>query len=163
MPLTIRDATDDDAEAMAAIYAPYVRETAISFEMEPPSADVLRARMREFRAAHFVLVAEEDAHVVGYAYASTFRARAAYRNTAETTVYVDRSLHRRGVGRALMNEVMTRLRAAGFHRAVAGITLPNPASVALHESLGFEPVGVFREVGRKYDRWWDVGFWDRAV
>lgn len=163
MGVTIRDATEDDAEAMLAIYAPVVRDTAISFEIEPPSADEFRGRVRTILAAHPALVAVEGAAVAGYAYASVWRARPAYSRTAETTVYVAADARGRGVGRALMTDLLGRLRARGFHRAVAGVTLPNPASVALHERLGFRPVGVFRECGRKFGRWHDVGWWDRGL
>ena len=163
MTTEIRNATEDDAAAMLAIYAPVVRDTAISFEFEPPSAGEFRGRVATILATHPCLVAVERGTVVGYAYASTWRARPAYARTAETTVYVAADARGRGVGWALMTELLARLRAGGFHRAVAGITLPNAASVALHEGLGFREVGVYRECGRKFDRWHDVGFWDLAL
>jgi L-amino acid N-acyltransferase YncA len=128
----------------------------VSFEADPPSVAEMAERIR---AAHAWLVAERDGQVVGYAYATAHRARAAYRWTAEVSAYVDPRAQRTGVGRALYGELLRELRAAGFRLAVAGITLPNDASVRLHESIGFEPVGVYRNIGWKAGAWWDVGWW----
>ena len=112
------------------------------------------------RAAHAWLVAEDDdGRVLGYAYAGQFRVRAAYNSTAEVSAYVDTSAQRSGVGRALYLALFDRLKERGHRLLVAGITLPNDASVRFHETLGFEPVGVFRNIGFKFDRWWDVGWW----
>ena len=157
-PLNIREATVADADRVAEIYAPNVIETSISFELTPPGAEEIAARMS--RPGLPWLVAESSGTVVGYAYAAQFRARAAYQHTAETTVYVDRNQHRSGVGKALTVELLQRLREAGYHKAIAGVTLPNDASVGLHEKLGFHPVGVFHQIGRKFDQWHDVGFWE---
>jgi phosphinothricin acetyltransferase len=152
----IRAARADDAEAIAEIYAPYVRETVVSFELEPPGGDEMRARMA---AAHLWLVSEEEGRVVAYAYASPHRARAAYRWAVEVSVYVGRGWQRRGHGRALYLCLLELLRARGYVHALAGIALPNPGSVGLHESLGFEPVGVYRQIGYKFATWHDVGWW----
>lgn len=156
--LIIREATSADADRLAEIYAPYVIETSISFELTPPDGDEIRSRMS--RTGLPWLAAELAGTVVGYAYATQFRARAAYQHTAETTVYVDRNHHRAGIGQSLATDMLERLRKAGYHRAIAGVTLPNDASVGLHERLGFQPVGVFHQIGRKFDRWYDVGFWE---
>lgn len=111
------------------------------------------------RAAHEWLVAERDGRVVGYAYGGTHRTRAAYNRTVEVSAYVDRSAHRSGIGRELYTALFERLRERGFRLLVAGITLPNDASVGIHEALGFEPVGVYRSIGFKNGEWWDVGWW----
>ena len=114
---------------------------------------------RRIRAAHIWLVAERDGQVVGYAYGGRHRDRAAYDRTAEVSAYVDRNVHRAGVGRRLYTELFERLKERGFRLLVAGITLPNDASVGIHEALGFEPVGVYKNVGFKNGQWWDVGWW----
>lgn len=158
--MDIRPATFDDAPGIAAVYAPFVRDTAISFEMEPPTADEMRRRMRgEHRRLPWV-VADVDGTVVGYAYASPFRARAAYQWSVEVSVYVDSGAHRRGIGRRLYAALLDRVRRLGYRKIVAGVTLPNVASVALHAALGFVPVGVYHQVGFKFGRWHDVGWWE---
>ncbi|MFK7821205.1 MAG: N-acetyltransferase family protein [Planctomycetaceae bacterium] len=155
----IRDAVPDDASDIQAIYAPYVIETAVSFEMRPPTVDEIRTRMQQSTPQFPWLVLVEENQILGYAYATQFRAREAYKNTAETSVYVRNGYHGKRIGTKLMTALLERLRAAGHHRAIAGATLPNPGSAALHESLGFTAAGVFSEVGRKFDQWHDVGFW----
>ena len=163
MPHLIRLATEADAPAFAEIYAPVVRDTAISFEMVPPDAAEFRERLRNVLRLAPWIVREDDGRVTGYAYATSFRARPAYRFTAETSVYVRTGERGRGVGRSLYEELLARLVRQGFRRAIGGITLPNAASVALHESLGYTPVGVFRAVGFKFGKWHDVGFWERQL
>lgn len=148
---------------MAAIYAPIVTETAISFELEPPSADEFATRLARVKGSDPWLVCERDSHVVGYAYATDFRSRPAYAATRETTVYVDPDHRGRGVGMALMTDLLEALSGAGAHVVVAGITLPNPASVTLHERLGYRHVGTFDQVGYKFGRWHDLGFWQRTL
>jgi L-amino acid N-acyltransferase YncA len=133
-----------------------VTDSSISFEIEPPSADEMAQRIR---ASHEWLVAEQDGVVVGYAYGSGHRSRRAYQWTAEVSAYVDRGAQRTGAGRELYIELFDRLRRRGFRLLVAGITLPNEASVGFHQALGFEPVGVYRNVGWKAGQWWDVGWW----
>ncbi len=160
MPATIRLATEADAAAMLDIYAPVVEDTVISFELVPPSVDEFRSRVRDVLPHAPWLVLEEDGRVAGYAYASKFRARPAYRFTVETTVYVHGERRGRGVGRALYSSLLACLRLQGFRRAVGGITLPNAASVALHESMGFAKCAVFAKVGFKFGAWHDVGFWE---
>jgi L-amino acid N-acyltransferase YncA len=152
-----------DAPACAEIYAPFVAGSAVSFEERPPDAAELGDRMRATMRRYPWLVAEHDETLVGYAYATRHRERAAYRWACETSVYVHAAHRRAGVGGALYRELLDRLRRQGMALAIAGITLPNAASVALHESLGFEPVGVYRRVGYKAGAWRDVGWWQLAL
>jgi L-amino acid N-acyltransferase YncA len=163
MPHSIRLATEDDAAAVAAIYAPVVLETPVSFELVPPDAAEIRSRMREILKVGPYLVREDDGEVVGYAYAGAFRARPAYRFTVETSVYIRADARGRGVGRSLYGVLLPCLVEQGYRRAIAGVTLPNAASVGLHEAMGFRPVGVFRNVGFKFGTWHDVGFWEREI
>lgn len=163
MSRTIRDATPDDAEACAAIYAPYVLETAITFELEPPTVADMAGRIAQAAATHAWLVLVEDGHVAGYAYGGRFAPRPAYRFTCEVSVYLRPGLRRSGAGRALYAALLPRLAASGYHRAAAGMTLPNDASVGLHRACGFTPAGTFREVGRKFDVWHDVAWMERPL
>jgi phosphinothricin acetyltransferase len=157
--LAIRVASTTDAAAVAAIYAPYVLGTAISFEEDPPAPAEMADRIAGALATHPFLVGELDGRVIGYAYGGPHGARAAYRWSANVSVYVERGLHRRGVGRALYLALFDQLRRQGFHALFAGITLPNAKSVGLHEALGFEHLGTYREVGFKHGAWHDVGYW----
>jgi L-amino acid N-acyltransferase YncA len=158
--LRIRDADPArDAAACAAIYAPHVEGSAVSFEERAPDAAELAARIRRYGASHAWLVAEREGRVVGYAYATAFNERPAYRWSAGVSVYVAAEAQGDGVGRALYEALFARLRERGFRTACAGITLPNAASVGLHESLGFEQVGVNREIGWKEGAWRDVGWY----
>lgn len=157
----IRPATEADADALAAIYNHYITDTVITFEETPVSVEEFAGRIRHvLEAGYPYLVDEEDGRVTGYAYASQFRTRVAYRYTVETTVYLDQTLTGRGAGTRLYTALIDELKQRGFHLALGGITLPNPASVALHEKLGFHKVAHFSEVGFKFDRWLDVGFWE---
>jgi L-amino acid N-acyltransferase YncA len=148
-----------DAAACAAIYAPYVRESAVSFEEAVPTAEEFAARIARTATTHPWVVCEHDGTVVGFAYGARHRERAAYRWAADVSVYVDSSHQRQGIGRQLYEALLAQLRAQRFHVACAGITLPNAASVGLHESLGFELVGVYRGIGWKGGDWRDVGWW----
>ena len=167
MSVRLRAATTADAAGVQAIYAPFVRDTEISFELEIPGVDEMARRLAEIGARFPWLVAVEgppDAEIVlGYAYATVWRTRTAYRFTAETAIYVDSAHHRRGLARALYGALFELLARQGIRRIVAGITLPHPASVALHEAFGFRPVGTFHACGFKNARWWDVGFWEREL
>lgn len=154
-----RSATPDDAAACLAIYAPFVRDTVISFEYEPPTVEEMRARISAILPHKPWLIAEVDGRIAGYAYASAFRARAAYQWTAEAAVYVDSAQHRRGIGRGLYTALIDRLRTLGYRTLVAGITLPNPQSVGFHESLGFRRTARFPAAGFKFGAWHDTGFW----
>ena len=148
-----------DAEAIATIYAPYVNDTVISFEDAAPTAAEMAARIERLTKTHAWLVAEADGEILGYAYGCPHRERAAYRWATEVSVYVDPRHQRRGAGRALYETLLGRLADLGYRIALAGIALPNDASVGLHEACGFEPVGVYRGIGFKRGTWWDVGWW----
>lgn len=158
---TIRMARADDAPSLAAIYAPSVAGPA-SFELVAPDAAEMASRLAGVLAHAPWLVLERAGVVVGYAYAARHRERAAYRWSIDTSVYIDPAHHRTGVGRALYGALLPLARAQGFYVAHAGITLPNPASVALHEAFGFEPIGVYRDVGFKLGAWHDV-LWYRLA
>jgi len=162
-PMRVRDATGADAAACAAIYAPYVTDTAITFETEVPSAGAMAERIAAARERHAWLVAEDGERIVGYAYGRPFHERAAYRWSCEVSVYVDRARHRAGAGRALYEALLERLAARGYRMAVAGMTLPNEASVGLHRALGFEPVGTYRRIGFKHGAWHDVAWSQRPL
>lgn len=147
-----------DADACAAIYAPYVTDSAATFDESPPSAAELAERIERLNRTHAFLVCERDGRVAGYAYAGPHRPRAAYRWAADVSVYVDAEFHRAGVGRELYDALLERLRAQRFRVVCAGITLPNPGSVGLHESFGFEQIGLWRAIGWKAGAWRDVAW-----
>jgi L-amino acid N-acyltransferase YncA len=156
----IRDANAErDAAACAAIYAPYVRDTAISLEERVPTTQDLAARIEQTTKTHPWLIAQDANLIIGYAYATRHRERASYRWATDVAVYVTPERHRRGTGRALYRALFALLTEQGFRIACAGITLPNAASVGLHEALGFQPVGVYRDIGFKFGAWHDVGWW----
>jgi phosphinothricin acetyltransferase len=152
----LRLATPDDGAAVAAIYAPYVTDSVISFEAEAPSGAEMAGRIERVVARTPWVVADIDGVVRAYAYGSRHRERAAYDWTVETTVYVDRAFVGRGLGRATMEAVLRVLRLQGSHLAVAGVTPPNPASVGLHLALGFERIGLFEAIGYKFGAWHGV-------
>jgi L-amino acid N-acyltransferase YncA len=159
-PTAIRDAdSGGDAAACAAIYAPHVEASPTSFEERAPSAEEMAARIERTAASHPWLVAEGGGEVLGFAYAFRHRERAAYRWAADVSVYVATEQRGRGLGRSLYEALFERLRHQRFQVACAGITLPNEASVALHERLGFAPVGAYRRIGWKQGAWRDVGWW----
>ena len=160
MPESIRACTSADAAAICAIYNPYVRETVITFEETPVPTAEMAQRIGDVTAHWPWLVAEEQGAILGYAYATPWKARSAYRFSVETTVYVAPGHMRRGLGAALYRQLIDELRVRGVHAAVGGIALPNAASIALHEKLGFKKIGQFVEIGRKLDRWVDVGYWE---
>lgn len=160
---TVRDASEDDAAACAAIYAPYVTDTAISFETEAPSRDEMARRIAASLASHAWLVLENGGRVVGYAYGSPFKARHAYRWSCEVSVYLEWGRRRIGCGRALYEALFARLAERGYRTAVAGMTLPNDASVGLHRAMGFEPVGTYRRIGWKNGSWHDVAWVQRPI
>ena len=163
MTIEIRPAADRDAAAIAQIYAPFVESSATSFETEAPSADEIQRRLRETTAAYPWLVCVRGETVAGYAYATTHRVRTAYQWSVETSVYVHESFRGAGVGRGLYMSLFAILAAQGFVNAYAGITLPNERSVALHEAVGFRPVGIYRKIGYKTGAWHDVGWWHLAL
>lgn len=159
--MNIRMATPADAKDIQAIYAPIVQHTCISFELEAPTVDEMRERIvKTLQQPLPWLVSEDDSgQLRGYAYASKHRERAAYQWSVDVTAYVREDARGQGVGGALYAELRRRLVALGYFQAFAGIALPNAASVALHESVGFKPLGVYRNVGHKHGAWWDVGWW----
>jgi phosphinothricin acetyltransferase len=158
----VRPAGPNDAAACAAIYAPFVEGSWISFELEPPDGAEMARRIASYSASHAWLVAEVCGVVAGYAYGSPHRERAAYASSCDVAVYVDPAHARRGVGRALYGALLPLL-AEKYHAAFAGIALPNDASIALHRAMGFTPVGVYHEVGWKMGGWRDVGWWQRRL
>jgi L-amino acid N-acyltransferase YncA len=162
--MNIRDADPArDAAGCAAIYAPFVESTAISLEERVPIPAEFAARMKRIEQTHPWLVAEHEGRLAGFAYACPHRERAGYRWATEATVYVDPAFQREGVGRALYGCLFDLLRRQGLWIACAGISLPNEASVSFHESSGFVLVGVYRNIGYKLGRWWDVGWWQLSL
>ncbi len=160
MNVLIRLATAPDCEQIGAIYAPYVRNTAISFETTPPSADEMRERLRKTMEFMPWLVCECDGQILGYAYADKYRARAAYQWSASVSIYVDSSVHRSGVGRGLYTSLLDILKAQGLYNAFAGITLPDVGgSVGFHRSFGFRQIGLEEAVGYKLGAWHHVSIW----
>lgn len=161
--MKIRSASAADAAQVAAIYAPYVSGTTVSFEEVVPTAADMAARITALLPEYPYLVAEVNSLVLGYAYAGQHRTRSAYRTSVDVTVYVAEHAQRSGVGRALYSALLLAAKDRGYHAAFAGIALPNPASVALHEAMGFTPVGIYREVGSKFGRWLDVAWYQRLL
>jgi phosphinothricin acetyltransferase len=159
----IRNGQERDAPRCAEIYAPYVLDSAISFETDAPSAEEMARRIAAAQEGHAWLVLEDAGDVVGYAYGGPFMARAAYRWSTAVSVYLEQDRRRTGAGRALYEALFERLAARGFRTALAGITLPNEASVGLHRALGFEPVGTYRRVGWKAGAWHDVAWLQRPL
>ncbi len=156
----IRAATTNDAAAIAAIYNHYIANSIITFEETPVSADEMAARIAEVTASLPWLVFESAGEVMGYAYASPWKSRCAYRFSVETTVYLAATATGRGIGTQLYTALLADLRGRSLHSVIGGVALPNAASVALHEKFGFEKVAHFKQVGWKFDRWIDVGYWE---
>lgn len=159
----IRDAVVDDVPAICAIYNPYIEGTVITFEEQPVSVDEMQGRLKEVTASLPWLVFEERGQVRGFAYAKRWHARSAYRFSVESTVYLDTQVTGRGIGRQLYEALIDRLRALSVHSVLGVIALPNTASVALHERLGFGQTGLLKEIGWKFDRWVDVGYWQLVL
>lgn len=162
--MRVRAATPDDAVAIASIYAPYVTGSAVSFEVAPPDAGEMRRRIEAGGGLYPWYAAVTDGErLIGYAYATPFRQRPAYRYAVETSVYLDPEYHGRGAGRLLYQALIRTLEKQRFVQAIAAITLPNDASVRLHEATGFTSAGMYRQVGYKGGRWLDVGLWQRGL
>jgi L-amino acid N-acyltransferase YncA len=159
----IRFAEELDAAAIQAIYAPYCESSAVSFETKAPSVEEIVQRIHKISGQFPWIVGERDRRVIGYAYGSRHSERAAYQWSVDATVYVSPSAQRTGLGRALYTSLFRILALQGYYKAYAGITLPNSASVGLHEAMGFKPVGVYRGVGYKLGRWHDVGWWELSL
>ena len=163
MKAKVRRATSNDSGQILEIYRPIVEDTVISFEIKPPSRDEISRRIESVLNTHEWLVAESDNGIAGYAYASPYRQRHAYRYSAETTVYIRQDQRQQGLGRLLYDALFESLASIGYRRAYAGIALPNEQSIALHEAMGYEHIGVFKEAGFKFERWHDVSWWQRKV
>ena len=159
----IRAAVQADAASLLAIYGPFVENSAVSFETKVPSVEEFAARIDKALKGWQWLVAEQDGQCIGYAYGSSHRERPAYRWSVEVSVYVRPDAHRRGVGRALYRRLFDDLTRKGFCNAFAGVALPNDGSIALHRSVGFEPIGVFKSVGHKFGQWQDVAWFQRVL
>lgn len=163
-PMQIRAATPDDADAVLAIYAPVVRETTISFELEPPTREVMRQRIAStLQTLPWLVGVDADGGVNGYVYAGKHRDPGAYRWSVNVSVYIRDDCRGQGVGKRLYGALFDELQRLGYHQAYAGIALPNRASVALHRALGFRRIGTYRNVGYKFDAWRDVAWWQRAL
>ncbi len=160
--MQIRLASPKDAPSILAVYAPYC-STPISFELEPPTISEMERRISNTLKNYPWLLALEGQCVLGYAYGHAFRERPAYRWSVETSVYVDQNAHQRGVGTKLYQQLLAMLEAQGFVSAIAGVTLPNPASVQLHKKFGFTEIGEWKNIGYKCDAWHDVGFFERQL
>ncbi len=146
------------------IYAPYVRDTAITFELEVPSVEEMAERIaRAVRTHAWVVLEDDEGRVVGYAYGGPMKPRAAYRWSCEVSIYLELGRRRTGGGRALYEALFERLTARGYRTAVAGMTLPNPGSEGLHAALGFEPIGTYRRIGWKHNSWHDVAWAQRSL
>lgn len=156
----IRNAGLDDAAAISHIYNHYIANTVVTFEEEVITADQMASRITELQARYPWLVYDLDGTVVGYAYASPWKTRAAYKNTVEVSVYLADAHTGKGLGKLLYIALLSKLKSMNIHTAIGGVAMPNDASVRLHESLGFREVGYFREVGFKLGKWVDVAYWD---
>lgn len=161
--ITIRDATERDAAACAAIYAHYVTDTYVTFEEEPPSVETTANRIADAQKAHVWLVAEDGGRVLGFAYASRFKERIAYRYACEVTIYLDGSATGQGLGRRMYTDLLERITDLGYRQAISVIALPHPSSVGLHEAMGFELAGTLRAIGWKHGDWRDVAWYQRAL
>ena len=159
----LRFARESDAEAMLAIYAPIVRDTPISFETEVPTVAEMRLRVAKYLETYPWLVLECDGRIDGYAYASAHRERKAYQWSVDVSCYVHPDARKRGIGKRLYKPLLAILARQGFHSAFAGIALPNAASIALHESVGFREIGRYREVGYKAGAWRDTAWYQRLL
>ena len=162
--IAIRGATPNDASDLARIYNHYIEHAVTTFETDPvPSSEMVqRVRVNEEEKLPW-LVAERNEDIAGYAYASKWKGRCAYRYSVETTVYLEKEAVGHGIGRMLYTELLEALRALSLHVAIGGIALPNERSVRLHEAMGFRKVAHFEEVGFKLNRWVDVGYWQKML
>ncbi|HEX8196017.1 MAG TPA: arsinothricin resistance N-acetyltransferase ArsN1 family B [Pyrinomonadaceae bacterium] len=159
--MKIRTANLEDAAAIAAIYNFYVESSHSTFEIETVNESEMRRRVSEILENYPFLVGEENGDIIGYAYASRYKARAGYRHSVEVSVYIKDGINGKGIGTILYENLFVELKAKPIHAIVAGIALPNDASIRLHEKFGFEKVAHFREIGFKHGRWIDVGYWEK--
>ncbi|RZL10214.1 MAG: N-acetyltransferase family protein [Rubrivivax sp.] len=161
--MEIRPFAPGEEHGICELYNHYISHTTVTFEETPLSAQAMRARIDDYRQHYPWLVCETEGQIVGYSYASKFHHRAAYRHTVESTVYVRQGFGRRGIGQALYQPLLRQLARQGCHVALAAIALPNEGSAGLHEALGFTKAGHFSQVGRKFDQWIDVGYWEKHL
>lgn len=162
--MRVRTVELSDSADIAAIYNYYVQNFHATFELDPIDSSEMRTRIDEILSAGFpFVICEEDGEIEGYAYGKQFRPRAAYKHSIETSVYVKNGCEGKGIGTVLYTHLLNKIRSSDFHAVIAGISLPNEASVRLHEKLGFQKVAHFREVGFKFDRWIDVGYWQLQI
>ena len=161
--MEIRTAVTEDANQVLEIYTPVVQNTAISFELNVPSIHEISKRIDTYTKSHEWIVAEISGTVWGYAYATPHRSREAYKHSVETSVYIRDESREKGIGKKLYRELFSKLKDKGFHCAFAGIALPNAASEALHQSVGFKPIGIFEEIGFKHNTWHNVSWWQRRI
>lgn len=156
----IRKSNVGDASLVAAIYNHYVTNSIVTFELKPVSDDEMAERIETIKAKNPYLVYEEEGTVLGYAYATQWKVRQAYQYTVESSVYLHPEVKGKGIGSRLYARLLDELKAMSIHAVIGGISLPNEASIALHEKFGFEKIGQFRQVGCKFDQWIDVGYWE---
>ena len=156
----IRNVKTCDAQEIALIYNYFIENSTITFETDSVSVEEMAGRIVDISEKYPYFVHEESGKVVGYCYVTSWKKKAAYQKTVESTIYIDKDFQGKGVGRALMNKLINELRERSFHAVIACITIPNPTSVKLHEELGFRQVSEFREVGHKFGKWIDVGDWE---
>lgn len=156
----IREVELKDAEAICSIYNYYISETIVTFEENKLSVEEMEGRIKDTSKDFPYLVYEKDGEVVAYAYATKWKGRCAYKFSVESTVYLKNGLQGEGIGTKIYNELVNRLKSMDLHAVIGGIAIPNPESIALHEKLGFEKIGQFKEVGFKDNRWLDVGYWE---
>lgn len=161
--MEIRHGEERDLEELNELYNHYVRETAVTFDLEEITMDARREWFSTFGGRYLLLVAVEEGSVIGYAHSKQFRPKRAYETSVETTVYLRHDRHGRGIGTALYKGLFEELDGLDVHRALAGITVPNPASFTLHERFGFKQVAYFTEQGRKFGRYWDVAWFEKEL
>ena len=161
--MAIRAATRSDAARCAEIYLPFVTNSWVSFEIDPPDEGEMARRIGDYGSTHGWLVCELEGQIAGYAYGSRHRLRQAYQTSCDVAIYVDPKFARQGIGKGLYLALLPLLKQRQYHAAFAGIGLPNVESIALHEAMGFTPVGIYREVGWKMGGWRDVGWWQRLL
>lgn len=159
----IRKVTVTDAAQIAEIYNHFVEKTIVTFEETPLTISEVEKWIKETTSTFPWFVFEEKEELLGYAHASSWKSRCAYRNSVESTVYLRPTAFGKGIGSKLYDRLLTELRKLGFHAIIGGIALPNKASIALHEKFGFEKIGHFKEVGNKFNQWIDVGYWQLLI
>jgi len=159
----IRPVNIEDAQEIAKIYNYYILNSCVTFEEIPVSIEEMSGRIQAAHSKFPWLVYEKDKKIIGYAYASVWKSRSAYKYTIESTVYLKKEATKNGIGSLLYKELLMQIRDLGIHAVIGGISLPNEASVALHEKFGFEKIAQFKEVGYKFNKWIDVGYWELLI